>query len=75
MNARNQVVDRLLEGELTLIQAAAWFRYLNENPPRLASDYRGQWPGDSDGEKLCRVIDPDKPGVCLDGGTCPLDAP
>jgi hypothetical protein len=53
---KNSVADRLVDGELTLAEAAAWFRYLNENPPHFQTEYRSVWPGDSDGEKLCRQV-------------------
>jgi hypothetical protein len=51
-----KVIDRLLAGELTLLEAAAWFRHLNDNPPEAPLDYRTHWPGGSDGEKLCRQV-------------------
>jgi hypothetical protein len=54
--AKNAVADRLVDDELTLADAAAWFRYFNETPPHCATDYRSAWPGDSDGEKLCRHV-------------------
>jgi hypothetical protein len=54
--ARTKVVERLLAHQLTLIEAAAWFRELNDNPPNLRCDYRNNYPGDSDGEKLCRQV-------------------
>jgi len=54
--ARNRVADRLLDDEMTLAEAASWFRYLNDNPRHLAAAYRSQWPGASDGEKLCRQV-------------------
>jgi hypothetical protein len=53
--AREQVIDRLLEGQMRLVEAAAWFRRFNENPPEHRVNYR-HWPGDSDGERLCRQV-------------------
>lgn len=53
---KNAVADRLVDGEMTLAEAAAWFGYLNDNPPQRPTDYRSIWPGDSDGEKLCRNV-------------------
>jgi hypothetical protein len=53
---KNAVADRLVDGELTLAEAAAWFGYLNDNPPQHPTNYRSVWPGDSDGEKLCRHV-------------------
>src|SRR3954454_3724791 len=55
IEARFAITDRLLAGEMTLPEAAAWFRYLNNSPPRFASPYH-QWPGASEGEKLCRQV-------------------
>jgi hypothetical protein len=56
VHAKNQIIERLLANELTLVESAAWFRYLNDNPPELRSDYRKAHAGDSDGEKLCRQV-------------------
>src|SRR5262245_21325647 len=39
MHAKNRVVERLLVGELSLVEAAAWFRFLNDNPPDHRSDF------------------------------------
>ena len=55
VQAKNAVTDRLLEGDLTLAEAASWFRYLCDNPPQYATN-RSNWPGDSEGEKLCRHV-------------------
>jgi hypothetical protein len=54
--ARERVVDRLLARELTLLESAAWFRYLNDNPAECRSDFRTRTPGGSDGEKACRQV-------------------
>jgi hypothetical protein len=54
--ARSQVVKRLLQDDLTLLEAAAWFRFLGDNPPELPDDFRKRYPGDSDGEKACRKV-------------------
>lgn len=56
MTAKSRVVDRLLAGELTLLEAAAYFRELNDKPSNYPCAYRLAWPGDSDGEKLCRQV-------------------
>src|SRR5262249_28735660 len=53
--ARDQVVERLLAGELSLTQAAAWVRYLNDNPPELRV-YLYYLPRKSDGGKPCRPV-------------------
>jgi hypothetical protein len=56
IQAKRGVVEQLLHHELTLFEAAAWFRYFNENPPDCQDDYRKNWPGRSDGEKVCRQV-------------------
>jgi hypothetical protein len=53
--AKDQVTDRLLAGDLTLLQAAAWFRRLNDDPPHLPTDY-SKLPGESEEEKVCRQV-------------------
>lgn len=54
--AKDQVIGRLMAGELSLVEAAAWFRYLNDNPAEHPMDYRYHETGDSDEEKLCRQV-------------------
>jgi hypothetical protein len=54
--AKNDVAWRLLRGELSLVEAAAWFRYLNDQPPVQPCDFRQQCPGSTDGEKACRHV-------------------
>jgi len=56
IEAKDAVVDRLLGGEIGLVEAAARFRQLNDNPPECPSDFRRVFPGDSDGEKACRQV-------------------
>jgi hypothetical protein len=55
IRARVVVVERLLERELSLVQAAARFRQLNDNVPEFQVILR-RWPGKSDGERLCRQV-------------------
>jgi hypothetical protein len=55
IRAKGVVVERLLEGELSLVQAAAMFRRLNEHPPACRVDPR-HCPGKSEGERLCRQV-------------------
>jgi hypothetical protein len=50
------VIRQLLAGEMSLAGAAAWFGYLNDNPPDCRNDFRAHWEGSSDGEKLCRQV-------------------
>src|SRR4051794_40642826 len=51
-STHNEVTTRLLTGELTLFEAAALFRSLNDRPP-FSEDYRYIYRGDSDEEKVC----------------------
>jgi hypothetical protein len=53
---KTEVIDRLLAGELALLEAAAWFRHLNDNPPHCPCDFRRLHRGASDGEKACRQV-------------------
>jgi len=55
ISAKDQVVDQLLAGELSLAQAAARFKCLNEDPPHLRVPIY-LWPGKSEGEKVCRQV-------------------
>src|SRR5262245_50397441 len=55
IRAKEAVVEGVLEGELSLVQAAARFRRLNEHPPACRVDPR-RWPGKSEGERLCRQV-------------------
>ena len=56
IKAKDKVTDRLLANELSLLEAASWFRYLNDNPTKYPSDFRKFWNGASDGEKSCRQV-------------------
>jgi hypothetical protein len=56
LRAKNRIVERLLAGELNLLEAAAWFRHLEDNPLWLRVDFRSANPGRSDGEKACRQV-------------------
>jgi hypothetical protein len=56
IEAKDAVVDRLLAGEITLLEAAAWFRQVCDNPPDYRVDFRRNFAGDSDGEKACRHV-------------------
>jgi hypothetical protein len=55
-DARRRVGESLLAGELTLFEAAAWFGYLNNHPPDCRCEPWSGWPGDSEGERLCRMV-------------------
>ena len=56
IEAKDALVDRLLAGEITLLEAAAWFRQICDNPPESRVDFRRNFPGDSDGEKALRHV-------------------
>jgi hypothetical protein len=53
---KQRVVERLLEGELSLLEAAATFRSLSDNPPEFPCPFRLGTPGRSDGEKACQHL-------------------
>ena len=54
--AKNRVTAELIGGRLTLLEAAARFRDLNDIPEDCPDPYRQAFSGDSDGEKLCRQV-------------------
>jgi hypothetical protein len=56
ISGRDAVADLLLDGELTLPEAAAWFRQINDSTPEAGRNFRLGWPGASDGEKACRQV-------------------
>jgi hypothetical protein len=54
---KRQLVDQLLAGRLTLLEAAAGFRDLNRGPPALNwSAFRHTVPGGSDEERHCNQV-------------------
>jgi hypothetical protein len=55
--AKRRVVDEVIGGRLTLLEAAAWFRHFNNaDGARVRDgDFRGP-PGRSEGERLCRQV-------------------
>jgi hypothetical protein len=58
LKAKRQVVNQMMAGELTLFEAAAWFRFLNENPLDSPSMERSAFAGDArdEDEVLCRQV-------------------
>jgi hypothetical protein len=57
LNRKETVVKALLAGRLTLLEAAARFRALNEAPPEYNWDaFRLTMPGDSDDERHCHEV-------------------
>ena len=53
---RRAVMRELRQGRLSLVEAAAAFRDLNERPGVPPSPFRVLFPGASDEEKLCRQV-------------------
>jgi hypothetical protein len=56
LEAKEEVVRRLLAGRLTLLEAAALFGHLNEEPAAWPFQDNLRWPGASREEKLCRQV-------------------
>ena len=53
---KSAVVRQLIDGELTLREAAAWFQYVNEWPQGCESRYRDFYPAASAEESACRQV-------------------
>lgn len=56
IRAKARVVDELIDGRLTLFEAAALFRRLNDPSPASAAHLARDCPGDSEEERLCRQV-------------------
>jgi hypothetical protein len=56
LEAKAEVVRRLLASRLTLLEAAALFGHLNEQPAAWPCLDNLRWPGASREEKLCRQV-------------------
>ncbi|HZT82744.1 MAG TPA: hypothetical protein VFA26_21115 [Gemmataceae bacterium] len=57
LEKKQQVIAALLGGRLSLLEAAARFRELNETPSELPNhSYRILFEGKSDEERLCRQV-------------------
>jgi hypothetical protein len=56
IGAKSKLVRRLIDGELNLLEVAAWFRYVNDHPPHHRCDFRKTTPGCGDVEKTCRQV-------------------
>jgi hypothetical protein len=54
--AKEAIVKDLLEGRLTLLEAAQRFQDLDEKSDERLDQYRLRYPGRSDGEKRCRQV-------------------
>jgi hypothetical protein len=55
LKAKTEVTLQLLKGRLTLFEAAAWFRFFNENPPDCPAPLVNT-PVESDNAKSCREV-------------------
>ncbi len=51
VQAKILVVEEVVQGRLTLLEAAAWFHWLNANPPHLP--FREKMPGQESLEERC----------------------
>jgi hypothetical protein len=54
--AKHAIIVDLLAGRLTLLQAGRQFKDLNETPITCQDDYRPNFPGRTDEEKVCRQV-------------------
>jgi len=54
--AKRMVARQLIEGQITLFQAAAHFGYLNSMPEDCPNPESSEFLGHSPGEKLCREV-------------------
>jgi len=54
--AKRAITLQVLDRDLTLFEAAAWFGYLNECPGECPDLYRALVPGATNEEKLCRQV-------------------
>ena len=53
---RSALARRVADGRVGLVEAAAWFRYYNEQAGPLAAIAVAEMPGDSPEEKLCSQV-------------------
>jgi hypothetical protein len=54
--AKSDVINRLIAEELTLIEAASLFHYVNARPAGMEDISWKALPGGDDGERLCRQV-------------------
>jgi hypothetical protein len=55
LDAKCAVARRLIDGELTLLEAAAWYRYIDEAMPPAGDLTLPGEEGLSEGERYCRM--------------------
>jgi hypothetical protein len=54
---KQRLAGEVIEGRLSLTEAAAAFRHLDEQPPAFNwSDFRRTYPGATDDERHCRAV-------------------
>ncbi len=56
INAKSALTEKVIAGQLSLVEAAAGFGNINDMPAEHAGDYRCAFPGASDGEILCHQV-------------------
>jgi hypothetical protein len=56
IRAKDAVATKVAAGEMGLLEAAAWFRHLNETPADTPDRHWRREPGRCDGERLCRQV-------------------
>jgi hypothetical protein len=56
IKAKQNLVRQLVDREITLFEAAAWFLYFNDRPPECRDPFRNHIQGASDEEKVCRQV-------------------
>jgi hypothetical protein len=54
ITAKGEVIRRLIDGRVTLGEAAAWFRTLNRPSAAGGRDFTADFPGATEEERLCR---------------------
>lgn len=54
--AKTAVIDRLEEGSMDLFEAAAWFRWINEQSQDSVGAYLKHLPGDTIEERTCYQV-------------------
>ena len=54
--AKGEIIDRLRTRDLTLFEAAAWFRQVNLEPAQYVEKSWRHYEGNSEEEKLCRQV-------------------
>jgi hypothetical protein len=56
IEARQRVIEEVIAGRETLLGAAASLRAIDATPPDFEQKYPKSFPGNSDGERLCREV-------------------